>query len=99
MALPKIRFIIYIAVISFVCAVLLTSFSKEVKKIENLSVLLDKKMEELVEEKRKSIELEEKIDYYSSPEGIARLAREKFNLVKSGEIIYEIKVVSKDILP
>ena len=93
MSLPKLRWIVFVAVVSFLCAVLLTSFSKEVKKIEELSTLLDSRMDELVAEKRKNLELKQKLEYYNSEEGIARLAREKFNLVRSGEVIYEIKVL------
>lgn len=93
MSLPKIRWILFVAVVSFLCAVLLTSFSKEVKKIEELSTLLDSRMDELVAEKRKNLELKQKLEYYNSEEGIARLAREKFNLVRSGEVIYEIKML------
>ena len=53
-------------------------------------------MEELVKEERKAQELQQNVDYYSTPEGIARLAREQFNLVISGEKIYKIEVVSKE---
>ena len=37
-------------------------------------------------------------DYYSTPEGIARLATEQFNLVQSGDRIYKIEITSKDSL-
>ena len=43
-------------------------------------------------------ELKQKIEYYSTPEGIARLAREQFNLVLSGEVIYKIEITSNDVL-
>ena len=55
-------------------------------------------MEELVAEERKSQELKQKIEYYSTPEGIARLAREQFNLVLSGEVMYKIEITSNDVL-
>jgi hypothetical protein len=58
----------------------LKSFFKELEKIDVLSDTLDKRMEELVAEERKSQSLKQKIEYYSTPEGIARLAREQFTL-------------------
>ena len=93
---PRLRWVIYMAAVTFLIAVLLTSFFKEFERIDNLSSTLDERMEELVEEERKTQQLERDINYYSTPEGIARLAREQFNLVLSGETIYNIEVASKD---
>ena len=89
MKAPRLRWIIFAAAVTFLIAVLLTSFFKELERIDVLSGTLDKRMEELVAEERKSQELKQKIEYYSTPEGIARLAREQFNLVLSGEVIYK----------
>ena len=93
---PRLRWVIYMAAVTFLIAVLLTSLFKEFERIDNLSSTLDERMEELVEEERKTQQLERDINYYSTPEGIARLAREQFNLVLSGETIYKIEVASKD---
>ncbi|MDO5562071.1 MAG: septum formation initiator family protein [Synergistaceae bacterium] len=93
---PRLRWVIYAAVVSFLVAVLLTSFFRELNTIDRLSGTLDKRMESLVKEKRKTQELKQKLQYYSTPEGMARLAREKFNLVQSGEKIYKIEVTSVD---
>ena len=98
MKAPRLRWIIFAAAITFLIAVLLTSFFKELEKIDVLSYTLDKRMEELVTEERKSQELKQKIEYYSTPEGIARLAREQFNLVLSGEVMYKIEITSNDVL-
>jgi len=98
MKAPRLRWIIFAAAITFLIAVLLTSFFKELEKIDVLSDTLDKRMEELVTEERKSQELKQKIEYYSTPEGIARLAREQFNLVLSGEVMYKIEITSNDVL-
>ena len=98
MKAPRLRWIIFAAAVTFLIAVLLTSFFKELERIDVLSGTLDKRMEELVTEERKSQELKQKIEYYSTPEGIARLAREQFNLVLSGEVIYKIEITSNDIL-
>ncbi|HAJ94191.1 MAG TPA: septum formation initiator [Synergistaceae bacterium] len=98
MKAPRLRWIIFAAAVTFLIAVLLTSFFKELERIDVLSGTLDKRMEELVAEERKSQELKQKIEYYSTPEGIARLAREQFNLVLSGEVIYKIEITSNDVL-
>ena len=98
MKAPRLRWIIFAAAITFLIAVLLTSFFKELEKIDVLSDTLDKRMEELVTEERNSQELKQKIEYYSTPEGIARLAREQFNLVLSGEVMYKIEITSNDVL-
>ncbi|MDD4159677.1 MAG: septum formation initiator family protein [Synergistaceae bacterium] len=98
MKAPRLRWIIFAAAVTFLIAVLLTSFFKELERIDVLSGTLDERMEELVAEERKSQELKQKIEYYSTPEGIARLAREQFNLVLSGEVLYKIEITSGDIL-
>lgn len=96
MALPKLRWVIFVAAITFLIAVMSTSFFKELARIETLSATLEQRMEDLVTVERDSQELQQKIDYYSTPEGIARLAREQFNLVRSGEVMYKIEIVSPD---
>lgn len=95
---PKLRWVIFVAAVTFLIAVMITSFFKEAKRIETLSSTLDKRIDELVEVERDSQELQQRIDYYTTPEGIARLAREQFNLVRSGETIYKIEIVSSDAL-
>ena len=98
MKAPRLRWIIFAAAVTFLIAVLLTSFFKELERIDVLSGTMDKRMEELVAEERKSQELKQDIEYYSTPEGIARLAREQFNLVLSGEVMYKIEITSVDTL-
>ena len=80
MKAPRLRWIIFAAAVTFLIAVLLTSFFKELERIDVLSGTMDKRMEELVAEERKSQELKQKIEYYSTPEGIARLAREQLSI-------------------
>lgn len=96
MAAPKLRWVFFIAAVTFLVAVLLTSFFKEINKIDTLTAVLDSRMEELVAAERKTQKLKQDIKYYSSPEGIARLATEQFNLVKSGDRIYKIETTSPD---
>ena len=93
---PRLRWIVFAAAITFLIAVLLTSFFKEIQRVDDLSRSLDRRMDELVSEERKTQDFKQKIEYYSTPEGIARLAREQFNLVSSGEVLYKIEVTSAD---
>jgi cell division protein FtsB len=93
---PKLRWVAVYAIAAFIAAVTIVTFFKEVGRIDRVASSLEARMEELVELTRKNQELGEKITYYRTPEGIAFLAREHFNLVKSGEKIYRIEIVSDD---
>ena len=93
---PRIRWVAVYAIASFLAAVSVMTFFKEIGRIERLSTMLESRMEELVQLTRKNQELQEKINYYKTPEGIAYLAREEFNLVKSGERMFRIEIISDD---
>lgn len=94
--MPKLRWVLVYAFAAFILAVTFVTFFKEVDRIDRLSAALETRMEELVELTRKNQEIQEKISYYKTPAGIAHLAREEFNLVKPGERIYRIEIVSGD---
>ena len=94
--MPKIRWLVIYAVTTFIMAVTIVTFFKEIGRIERLADALDVKMEELVELTRKNQELHEKIAYYSSPAGIAHVATEEYNLVQPGEKIYKIEIISEE---
>lgn len=94
--MPRLRWVLVYALAAFIVAVTLVTFFKELARIERLSAALDSRMEELVEVTRKNQNLQEKISYYKTPEGIAHLAREEFNLVKPGEKVYRIEIISDD---
>ncbi|MDL2263313.1 septum formation initiator family protein [Synergistaceae bacterium OttesenSCG-928-I11] len=94
--MPKLRWIVVYAFAVFIVAVTVVTFFKEVGRIDRLSTALESRMEELVELTRKNQEIQEKISYYKTPAGIAHLAREEFNLVKPGEKIYRIEIISED---
>ncbi|MDO4988292.1 MAG: septum formation initiator [Synergistes sp.] len=96
MTTPKLRWVVFTATVAFLIAIILTSFFKEVRKVDSLSQILDVKMTELVQEERKTQKLKQDIHYYSTPEGISRLATEHFNLISSGDKIYDIEVTSND---
>jgi cell division protein FtsB len=84
------------AVTSFIMAVTVATLFREIGRIDRLSDSLESRMAELVEVTRKTQELQEKINYYSSPAGVVYLAREEFNMVRSGERMYRIEMISAD---
>lgn len=94
--MPRLRWVIFFAASTLLVSVTLTAFVKELDRLERLSRAADKRMDELVRITRESQVLEEKIRYYRTPEGIARLAREEFNLFMPNEQVYRIKIVSAD---
>ncbi|GHV56650.1 hypothetical protein FACS1894216_20730 [Synergistales bacterium] len=96
MRMPRFRLILICAAASFLICVSIVTFMKELGRLDRISETLETRMEELVETSRKNQELRDKITYYKTPEGIAYLAREQFNLVKRGEKIYRIEIVSGD---
>jgi cell division protein FtsB len=93
---PRIRWVAIYAIASFLAAVSIVTFFKEVGRIERLSMALESRQEELTEAKKKNQELQSKINYYKTPGGIADVARDKYNLVRSGEKKYRIKIISED---
>ncbi|MDR1132909.1 MAG: septum formation initiator family protein [Synergistaceae bacterium] len=97
--MPKIRWLAVYAVTTFIMAVTVVTFFKEIGRIERLADALEVKMEELVELTRRNQELQEKITYYSSPAGVAHVATEEYNLVRPGEKIYRIEIISEEQLP
>ncbi|MDR3165694.1 MAG: septum formation initiator family protein [Synergistaceae bacterium] len=92
----RIRWLVIYAVTTFIIAVTIVTFFKEISRIERLADAIETKMEELVELTRKNQELQEKIIYYSSPAGVAYIATEEYNLVRPGEKIYRIEIISED---
>jgi cell division protein FtsB len=94
--MPKLRWLVVYAVITFIIAVTVVTFFKEIGRIERISDALDIKMKELVELTRKNQELDEKVAFYSSSAGIAYLATVEYNLVRPGEKKYKLEIISDD---
>jgi len=92
----RLRWVLLFASIVCLVAIMGTAYFMEIRKIKRLSRLLDLKMEYLVELSRKNQEMEGKLKFYSTPEGIARLAREQFNMTFPSEKFYKIEIVSAD---
>ncbi len=80
-------------------AIVGTAYILELRKIGRLGSIVDERMDRLVAITRDVQVLKEKILFYKTPEGVARLAREQFNLTYPGERIFRIEIVSGDSLP
>ena len=92
----RLRWVLFYAGVTFIVSICLVTFIKELSRVEGLSDSLDLRMEEFISANRRHQILKEKIEYYKTPSGRASLAREKFNLVKPGETLYVVEVVSPD---
>lgn len=75
-----------------------TAYFLELRKIHRLTALADERMVVLVSMSRSVQELQEKVIFYSTPEGVAHLAREQYNLSFPGERVFKIEV-QKNSLP
>jgi len=93
----RLRWILCLTIVGLMAAILTTSYVMELSRLRHLSSAIDQRVAELVRLKRRIQDKEEKILYYKTEEGIAREAREQFNLVMPGERIYRIEVASPDL--
>lgn len=93
----RLRWILCLSIVGLMAAILTTSYVMELSRLRHLSSAIDQRVAELVRLKRGIQDKEEKILYYKTEEGIAREAREQFNLVMPGERIYRIEVASPDV--
>ena len=87
----RLRWIILAAVLSLFAAIMGTSYYIEMRKITHLTALVDERMALLVSMSRTVQELQEKIAFFGTSEGLAHLAREKYNLSFPGEMIFKIE--------
>jgi cell division protein FtsB len=97
--MPRLRWVVFFAAALCILSIITTAYIMEIQKIRRLSSLVDQRMDRLVRMSRDIQLLEEKIRFYNTPEGIARLAREQFNLTLPGEQIFRIEIISGDHLP
>lgn len=87
----RLRWILLVASISLFGAIMGTAYFIELRKVSRLTDLADQRMAELVSMSRTVQELREKAAFYSTPEGLAHLAREQYNLSFPGEMIFKIE--------
>jgi cell division protein FtsB len=95
----RLRWIVFAAIVILFVTIMGTAYILEWRQVDRLSSTLDERMELLVAKTRSLQDLRERISFYSTAEGVAHLARDQYNLVMPGEIIYRIVVTSKDVLP
>lgn len=92
--MPRLRWVLLATAFGLASAVLLTAYAFEASRIARLSQQVDQRMDTLVRMNRELERLRDSIAYYKTTEGMARLAREQFNLAYPDERIYRIVVVS-----
>jgi len=95
----RLRWVMALAVLGVVLAIIGTGTFIELRRASRLKTLVDTRMEELVRLSRTIQELQGQLRYLQTPEGIARRARQEFNLTFPGERIYRIEIQSEDPLP
>lgn len=95
----RLRWVMVLAVMGVVLAIIGTGTFIELRRASRLKMLVDARMEELVRLSRTIQELQGQLRYMQTPEGIARRARQEFNLTFPGEKIYRIEIQSEDRLP
>ncbi len=91
MAPPRLRSVIAFAVLSLALAAMGTSLFYEFRRLDRLTERLDRKMNEWVAEERRGQDLADRIAYYRTADGAARLAREQFNLALPGEWVFRVE--------
>ena len=94
--MPRLRWVFVLTVTGLCFAVMLTAYGFELARIARLSYLVDQRMDEIVRLSRRMQTLREEIAYYETPEGVARLAREQFNLLYPDETVFRVVYTSGD---
>ena len=94
--MSRLRWVLVLTVTALSFAVLLTAYGFELARIARLSALVDRRMDEIVRLSRRMQVLREEIAYYETSEGVARLAREQFNLAYPDELVFRIVYTSED---
>lgn len=87
----RLRWVFLAAVLGLFVTIMGTAYFLELRKIHSLTNRVDRKMEELVSMSRFVQELEEKVAFYSTPDGMAHMARDQFNFSFPGELVYKLE--------
>ncbi len=93
-----IRWIFFWATVGLIGAVLTTAILRENSRVRFLEEMVSIRESEVRSLRHKLERAKERLEFYRTPEGKARLAREHFNLVLPGEKIYRISIESGDVL-
>lgn len=94
--MPRIRWIIVGCIFAFIISIAVTAYMNELSRIARLGDILDSRMDDLVRKSREIEEHRSKVEFYSSPEGVEKLAREEFNMKYPDERVYRIVITSGD---
>lgn len=94
--MPRLRWIILGCVSAFILSIAMTAYINEVTKIVRLKDRLDNRIDQLVRKSRTIEDYRSKIEFYSSPRGVEKLAREEFNMKYPDERVYRIVITSGD---
>jgi cell division protein FtsB len=86
----RLRWMFAAAPVVLVLFIAATACCFEVQKLLRLQAAVVERSEILVEKERSIENYREKIDFYSTKEGLAHLARERYNLAFPGERVYMI---------
>jgi cell division protein FtsB len=95
----RLRWVVLAAAVALFATIMGTAYVIELREIHELSATIDSRMELLVGKTRALQEMREQISFYSTEEGVAHMARDKYNLAMPGEKIYKIIITSGDVLP
>lgn len=83
--MPPLRRIVLLAILLLALLIMGTHYLFEMDRIAQIKSSIQDK-EAVLEEKRESVRShQEQVDFYKTAEGIEHLARERYNLVTSGE--------------
>lgn len=88
----RLRWILLAAVLGLCTTIMGTAYFLEIRKIRTLTERVDQRMEDLVAMSRFVQELREKVAFYSTPDGMAHIARDQFNFSYPGERVYKLEV-------
>ncbi len=91
--MPRLRWVFAACVLVVVLVITGTAYFHEIRKAAGLREQVEERMDKLVSMTRALQKIREQIDYYSTSEGVERLARDQFNLVGDGEEIYHLEEV------
>ena len=73
-----------------------TVYCFEFQKLARLKLAVTDGSARLAEKERSVINYREKVAFYRTEEGMAHLAREQYNLVFPGELVYVVKIDSSE---
>ncbi len=95
----RLRWVIFWAVTGLLLMVISTALFRERRRVRLLEEKLAAKETALAALSADLGRSRERLEFYRTPEGKARLAREQFNLVLPGERLFRVTVESPDLLP